>query len=75
MITTSGGITGLTLIAGPFGIGSMVIAHIPKGWTHHHQRIARIALCTMPTLSKRIEWCALNLRSDSQWGGSAEVER
>ncbi|MEO6717546.1 MAG: hypothetical protein ABIM50_09930 [Novosphingobium sp.] len=36
---------GLVLIPALLGIGGMFVAHIPKGWTHQHQRIAGIALC------------------------------
>lgn len=38
---------GLFLIPALLGIGSMFVAHIPKGWTHRHQRVAGIALCTV----------------------------
>jgi hypothetical protein len=40
---------GLVLIPALLGIGGMLVAHIPKGWTHPHQRIAGIALCTFLT--------------------------
>ncbi len=38
---------GLVLIPALLGIGGMFVAHIPKGWTHPHQRIAGIALCAL----------------------------
>lgn len=36
---------GLVLIPALMGIGGLFVAHIPKGWTHRHQRVAGIALC------------------------------
>ena len=36
---------GLLLIPALLGIGGMFVVHIPKGWTHVHQRVAGIALC------------------------------
>ena len=42
MMTTHG----LFLIPALLGIGGMFVAHIPKGWSHPHQRVAGIALCT-----------------------------
>lgn len=36
---------GFFLIPALLGIGGMFVVHIPKGWTHIHQRIAGIALC------------------------------
>lgn len=38
---------GLVLIPALLGIGAMMVAHIPKGWTHLHQRIAGVALCAV----------------------------
>jgi len=38
---------GFVLIPALLGIGGMLVAHIPKGWTHEHQRIAGIALCVV----------------------------
>lgn len=35
---------GLALIPGLLGVGGLFVAHIPKGWTHAHQRTAGIAL-------------------------------
>ena len=35
---------GLFLIPALLGIGGMFVAHIPKGWSHNHQRVAGIAL-------------------------------
>lgn len=36
---------GLLLIPALLGIGGMFVAHIPKGWSHPHQRVAGIVLC------------------------------
>jgi len=36
---------GFVLIPALLGIGGMLIAHIPKGWTHAAQRVAGVALC------------------------------
>lgn len=42
---------GFALILALLGIGSMFVAHIPKGWTHRAQRVAGIVLsaflCTL----------------------------
>jgi hypothetical protein len=38
---------GLVLIPALLGIGGMFVAHIPKGWTHVHQRVAGVALCAL----------------------------
>lgn len=38
---------GLVLIPALLGIGGMFVAHIPKGWTHLHQRIAGLTLSTL----------------------------
>ncbi|MCB2057147.1 MAG: hypothetical protein H6916_04160 [Novosphingobium sp.] len=38
---------GLFLIPVLLGIGSMFVAHIPKGWSHVRQRVAGIALCAV----------------------------
>lgn len=40
-------IHGLFLIPALLGIGGMFVAHIPKGWSHTHQRVAGIVLCTV----------------------------
>lgn len=37
-------IHGLFLIAALLGIGGMFIAHIPKGWSQRHQRVAGVVL-------------------------------
>ncbi|MDE2623677.1 MAG: hypothetical protein KGM83_10865 [Betaproteobacteria bacterium] len=39
-------IHGLALLFVLLGIGAMLVAHIPKGWTHRSQRVAGISLCT-----------------------------
>ncbi|HKR92905.1 hypothetical protein [Novosphingobium sp.] len=41
---------GLALIPALLGIGGMFVVHIPKGWTHLHQRVAGIALCVVLSL-------------------------
>lgn len=38
---------GLVLIPALLGIGGMLVAHIPKGWDHEHQRVAGVALCAV----------------------------
>lgn len=38
---------GLFLIPTLLGIGGMFVVHIPKGWSHRHQRIVGIALCVV----------------------------
>ena len=41
---------GLALLPALLGIGGMLVAHIPKGWTHREQRIAGVCLCVLLTL-------------------------
>lgn len=36
---------GLAEIPALLAIGGLFIAHIPKGWTHRHQRLAGVSLC------------------------------
>jgi hypothetical protein len=38
---------GLALIPALLGIGGLMVAHIPKGWTYPHQRLAGSALAIL----------------------------